>query len=625
MRRHNRPERRPPKFVRICEWLEMLGSSMGMSANAERAATARKRGAKDSPWPSIGSSRRLVRRIDMLETLKEDLDLGELDVAPEIVLAAGKTLMALLMVALAFIALALSMFITTDYVVPSAIVALICPVAAWEAILKYPARRASMRAEMVLRSSSETANLMIMSLRHESSVSRAIAFASRRNGAFSMELRACTWGVIMGRYESFEEALMSLGQRWSRFGNDLKSSLNAMVTASRESTEDGRRRALDRANDAMIAGAKRRIEQYASSLSTPTMLIFGLGILLPIMVGSFVPMLSWNLWSLGGPQEGASTGYGHQTTVQMVIVMNVLFPTIAALVAMNAVSGHPLRTDDKCTPSLTRHNLLGLAVVVGAALAGTWACTFYLSGTMQSIGVLLSSVVPLSLWSMAIGGWTGEKVESGTKGFDDALFRTGARMLEGENFEAALSKTSNDTFGREGSFARMLSMSSTIMGIDEPLLGQDSSAFGFSNSVQGLSITRQAATKDEMAAGMLAMDLAVYLKDLKELENTLRNRLKPTISMMRTTALLLAPIVLGVTYAIFQSLGSMMENQGTSLGGELFLLVLGVFLIEMNIVVVYFMWGIEGKRGVNHLAFSIGLYVLVSEITFAVAAIMTSG
>jgi hypothetical protein len=144
------------------------------------------------------------------------------------------------------------------------------------------------------------------------------------------------------------------------------------------------------------------------------------------------------------------------------------------------------------------------------------------------------------------------------------------------------------------------------------------------NALDGLRVVREAAAKDEMSAGMLAMDLAAYLKDLHDLETTLKNRLKPTISMMRATAFALGPVVMGVTFAIYMTLMSMAPGGTAGMDSKVFFLVLGVFLAETNGVVSYFVWGIEGAKDVRALMMNLGTCMLVSELVYAATAMVSS-
>jgi hypothetical protein len=616
MASHDRVVTKTTGFERLCVSLERLGARFGVSAEGERAISGRRIRDGTSAIDALRRSR--------LEELRSSLGLSDIRMKPETVLAAGKALSILTLLTSIPLLLFILASVGVAYAALLMLTATVASVLAREILISHPARSAAKAADDVLSDSSETTNLMIMSLRHEHSVSRAIAFASAGEGRFKRELKACAWGVIMGKYASFEEALMTLGQKWSRFSGDLKASLNAMVTASREATEDGRRRALDRANTAMISGAKRRIEEYALSLSMPSMLIFGLGILLPLMVGSFMPMLSWNIWSVEGLNPGQGTRDDGQTNTEMVFVMNVLFPSIAALVAMNAVSGHPFNTRAGASSLFSKGATICLAVAVASGVVSTVAGAWLFSGSALSFWTLFSFLVPAAAWLMLVGRGTRKGPDRAESGYEDVLFKTGARMLEGENFESSLLRACGDSPGRLSAPIRELSFGVAVVGLENASSGHEGYGFGVMNALSGIRITKQAATKDELAAGILAMDLAAYLKDLRDIEAALKNKLRPTMSMMKTTALVLAPIVLGVTYAIYLSLASMIGGQGRDVGAGVFFLVLGVFLAEMDAIVVYFMLGIEGEKDPGSMAFTLGSYLLVSESAFAVTALVAS-
>jgi hypothetical protein len=556
--------------------------------------------------------------------LRASQELAGIDVPFETLVAAAKAALMLTSMVLVLIVVTLVLFTGIRYIIPMIFLLMVLPLLSREAILTYPHSAARKRASSVLKGSPESVSLMIMSLRHEPSLSKAIRFAARRENEYSRELRGCIWSVVMGVHSGFEDSLHALGRRWSKYSDELMDSLNAMVTASCESTGDGKRRALDRANMAMVSGTKRRIEEYALSLSAPSMIMFGLGILLPLMVGSFLPMLSWNIWTMDSP--GASTLNGvdsSQSTYQTMFLMNILFPSIAVLVAMNAISKHPLETGKVGLERLPKHYMTWLAVAIASTVLGCLAIALLTSGKFKYVMFLIAAVGPISLWLM--GGKASGAGREVAVGLEDALFKTGSRMLDGGNFESALNHASDNLDRTSSGLVRRLSFMTNAIGKDfDEAADIGAISTSESNAIEGLRVVKEAASKDELAAGMLAMDLATYLRDLRELETTLRNRLKPTISMMKMTIYALGPIVLGVTYAIYLSLTSMVD--GAQVGGRAgaFFLVLGLFLAETDAVVSYFIWGIEGKRGRGKLMYSIGACVLISELIYASTATLAS-
>jgi len=608
------------RFVWFCNSLERIGSRFGIRGQSELAQASRKskklRG-KKFPTPRAESGR------GALEELKSCLSLSGMQLSPETVLAASKTLLVLAGLAMVAASLMASMVIEPDYLAPCVILSFVIPYLASQALRSYPSSAASRRAAMLLKDSTEATNLMIMSIRHEPSLSNAIRFACRKKGEFTDELKVCVWGVIMGSYSSFEEAVLSLGNRWARHSEELKASLNSMITATRESTEDGKRRALDRANNALISGARRRIEQYALSLSTPSMIMFGLGIILPLMVGSFLPMLSWDLWSMADLGKTAAEGHAGNATIQTVFVMNILFPSVALLVALNASASYPLSDSSQASGSGGMRRIGMIACAVSSVVVG--ALAFLLGGQVQPVAFLTAITFPVSIWLMIEGRRSGHGREQEDHGLEDVLFKTGARMLEGENFEAALNRTAADLDGKVAASVKRISYGLAIAGQElDSAADIDSLARSGVNALEGIRIVRSAATKDEAAAGKLAMDLAAYLRDLRDLESSLRNRLRPTISMMKITTHVLAPIVLGVTFVIYLSLASMMGGDSYTVQSGTLLLVLGMFLAEVNAVVVYFVWGVEGRRGMGTLMASIGSCIMTSETIYMAVAICLS-
>ncbi|MBU0624059.1 MAG: hypothetical protein KJ672_04350 [Candidatus Thermoplasmatota archaeon] len=589
-----------PHFVRLCKRLETIGTRIPIKA------------------------RRTRDRDRSVERLAAAIDLTGMEVDAETVVSAARTCVALGAILAAILIVPAVGFLGSQYLVLIVVSLAVSVLMVREVILSFPESVAKKQADELMRASPEMANLMIMSLRHEPSLSKAIRFASTKDNAFSHELRRCVWTVVMGKHSSFEESLQEVGERWSKYCDELKASLHSMVTASCESTADGKRRALDRANQAMISGAKRRIEDYALSLSTPSMIMFGLGILLPLMVGSFLPMLSWDIWSLGGgADESAAMDQSH-AVVQTVFIMNVLFPAIGILVALNSVTRHPLereRMDNGNAPP----SWIKVAAVVCASIGLVTFCVLELDGIIQSLAILVAAVAPGALFLIATGRSPGDRhVSPSNVQLEDTLFRTGARMLEGENFESALNKASQDAPDASSRTTRMLSFRSLILGEDFGPAPARASCSGGSNALEGLRVVREAATKDELAAGLLAMDIASYLKDLRDLESTLKSRLKPTISMMRMTSYALGPVVLGITYAIYLSLGGVTASGTGGIGAGIFLLVLGAFLAETNAVVTYFLWGLEGGKNRSTLFCALGTCILVSEIVYVTTALVAS-
>jgi len=596
---------RPMRYERACIWLARTGIKLGLE---RRLARENER---------IGPSRtRLRDQRDAQKDLGTYSGLAGIELSPRTIAVAADAAWIIAAITVFVCAVLLHLIVGSQSVIPAVFAGVCGPFLIREVFRRYPRSVASRSAKAVLASSAESINLMIMSLRHEPSLSRAIRFASRREGAFAHELRRCEWNVLTGEFSSFEEALQNLGDRWSRFSGEIRSCVNSMVTSTCESTEDGRRRALDRANQAMVSGAKRRVEEYILSLSTPSMVIFGIGVLLPLMVGSFLPMMSWDFWSISDVEGDQMQEGGRDLIFTTVFLMNVLFPAVGLLTVLSAVSQNPVRSKTALREEGTHPRKIWF-MVAGSASIGTCLLSGYsLDGFVKSAAILISCLVPLALTLV----WTCQRQDppADDSSTEDLLFRVGARMVEGQNFESAMRDSVKDSESSRILWTRLLPNDS-----DESLKGQEISEKD-SNSSEGLRVVSRAAAKDEQAAGILAMDLASYLKDLREIEGTLKTRLKPTISMMKMTSYVLGPVVLGVAYGIYLSLAAIVDNGTSAVDPFAFFLVLGFFLAESSAVVTYFIWAVDSRRDRNHLLESLGWCVLVSTLVFSVTASLSS-
>jgi len=597
------PGRPHENYELACERLAAIARQLGFSIfrGGQRHAEHRR--------PAVSTGNRL----------EEQISIAGLSLKSETVMAAAVSI-SLLAAAVGSVLLMAILVMRQNHLVWIGGVAVLAIVAiSHMVVLSYPGHLARQKARAVMRGSSEGLTLMIMSLRHEPSIPNALRFASDDRSPFAHELRSCVWKVISGVHDSFEDSLLAFADRWEKYCLELKGCVNSMITASKEATQDGRRRALERASGIVVDGARRKVEEYAASLSTPSMVLFGLGVLLPIMVGSFLPMLSWS--SLTMMDTAGLSGPGQEThLLETVFLMNLVFPAAALLIALDASSKHPM---PRQAPSGRRARARAKRAVPIALLLGTIGVAssdvILPSGLTPQL-ILLACVIPVSAALMFSANRLADRPNSSLSE-EDALFRIGARMAEGDNFESALHAVSGERLTCQ------LRLAPTGGTAEYPTHPDSSSHLGISDRTpaeEALGIVGRASMKDERAAGVLAMDLASYLRDLEGIENDLKTSLRPTVSMMRMTAHALGPIVLGITYAIYVSMAGVGQTGDISHDTGPMLIVLGVFLAEMNVVVCYFLWGIEGGKDVGALCRSTGLCILTSQGAFLAAATLAA-
>jgi hypothetical protein len=130
------------------------------------------------------------------------------------------------------------------------------------------------------------------------------------------------------------------------------------------------------------------------------------------------------------------------------------------------------------------------------------------------------------------------------------------------------------------------------------------------------------AQGDGAAAGRVAVRLAKSLGDIKDCEQGIEERLRGVVDMMRSTSLVFAPIVLGVTVGLF---GLTSSFAGAGDISEEVVLIAGVYLVELSLVVTYFTtflsgtgrWGDVGRSFAWRMPVAVLLFTSISLLSRA--------
>ena len=102
----------------------------------------------------------------------------------------------------------------------------------------------------------------------------------------------------------------------------------------------------------------------------------------------------------------------------------------------------------------------------------------------------------------------------------------------------------------------------------------------------------------EMAGGMLIL-MSNHMRDLANTDKEMRLKLSSTVDSMKNTAILFAPVIMGVTIGLYSLLsGAFGEMSGADvMPVSCFILVIGIYLVLTVMTIVYFCSGIEKGHG----------------------------
>ena len=111
----------------------------------------------------------------------------------------------------------------------------------------------------------------------------------------------------------------------------------------------------------------------------------------------------------------------------------------------------------------------------------------------------------------------------------------------------------------------------------------------------------QCAARDPLYAGLIALNIAHMLSVVGSCQVKFEEKLLGVVEMMRSTSVLFAPIVRGVTGALFTLIGSQASAAGST--ADDIALMTGIYIGELSLLVSFFtvlVMGDRSWRGVLH-------------------------
>jgi Flp pilus assembly protein TadB len=369
-----------------------------------------------------------------------------------------------------------------------------------------------------------------------------------------------------------------------------------------------------------------------------------------MVIGAMLPMMSISAPS--NPQQfaaGQGEGYISQTGQAIpesmpviILVMDVLFPLATFAYAYHILGKRPGTSSPPMIKSnITKkqqNNIVFTALVLGTLLGIMWVPA--LRSNFGVAGVLIGSL-PI-LWAVGFAlsyyclstSWRQkrrrDKIKKMEDEFPDALFQLGSRIAEGEPLERALLKTSQSMKGTSISelFTRIANALQVTRGsLNEVLFGRS----GVLKDVPSRTIHAtmksvvEIVKKDSFTAGQTIVNISNYLRDTKKVEHEIRTKLSQTVDMMKTTGMIFAPLVMGITAALYVLLSkefSRMPNAAPMIPNDIFFLILGIYLVLVVIITMYFTTGIEHGEDRIQLKYGIGTALPVALVVFSLSLIL---
>jgi len=601
-----------------------------------------------------------------------------LDVKPEEAraFAVGSTIIT----AVLFAFLTIFMFLSHRPWIPFLVALLVVPLAVLSYLGNYPKIYADVYRVKALGAMPEVVSNMAMSLKLVPNLERAVEFAAKNtSGQIGREFKKMVWDTYMRVYRSSDDALTKFADKWKRWNDDFARSIYLLKGSLLEKNEKRRLEDIDKSVDVILNGTVDKMEKFARSLTMPTLSLYFMGMILPLIMIAVLPTLSYI-----GTNIGART---------LFIAYNILLPLIVFAWSKNILSKRPvtttppeipeehpdvppegkLRLGNTCLPALPVAAAFGLLI----SLPGIFKLYHLLTMPEFSEPLTFLGLDPtiLIIWGISVGtsiyliGTTIDrdkvrtKIKETEKEFIDSLIQLGSRLSEGRPIEDAFSRVGEVMKGSAAgeifaSSARGVKLARKTL--YSSLFDKDEGALKhvYSRTIHNvMEMVVEASRKSNAAAGIAVSRITEHLTKIRDVDDEIERRLDEMVSSMRSTVLIFGPFVGGVVVSLQKMMNSQLlkaqttstfsptlEGSPISLGdmpGQGFFgplgskitvapismgilqLIIGLYMLEMVVIFSLYMSELYVGDDRVHKRMEIGKNLLLATLLFTSAIVIT--
>ena len=487
---------------------------------------------------------------------------------------------------------------------------------------------------------------MVIYMRTSPQIEGAVRFAAKNlSGPLAYGLRKILWDVETRKYENIYEAMTEYLEKWEKTREFIEAV--QLMNTSLEQPESKRHQMLDEAVNVILAGTEEKMRHYSQALGTPITVIYALGITLPILVLVLFPILLLML---------------HETVkpIFLVIGYDIILPIVIFVISNEILKRRPIGYS---TPDISLHpkysplGKLKLKLFGKEKFIPLWPIGIATSTPFLIIGIILMFIDEsqigfinlagslIIVWGLGLGFASVFLIESKKKmglrnqikkiqdEFGEALFQLGNRLSLGNPMEKAMEQTIEKAPNLTISelFRKTLeNIREGNLALEEAIFDRKRGAIWKYPSKLIINVMRiilEASKKGVKNAAISAMSISRYVRQIHNIEESLKDMLSESTSSMRILGMFIAPLIAGVTVTmtavmmmIFYTLGGMMEGikitEGSTGGaglsnlmmggwGEIgqiisigfFQLVVGIYIIEICYLLAFLVSGIDNGQG----------------------------
>jgi len=545
----------------------------------------------------------------------------------------------------------------------------------------YPLKEAENKRMQTITQIPEVVNYMVMSMKLTPNLERAVEFAAEHGtGNIANDLKKLVSDVRLGNYNTMEEALDVFAYKWARYSDEFKHAL-MLIRGSVIEIDDAKRHVmLDKAASDVLEGISDNMEKYAGKMRQPSIYLYYMGVLLPLLLIIILPV-----GSVLGNLPLAQTWI-------LILLYNILIPLGTVYFAMGILKTRPpVYTPPKIPdnfPGLPKKNhlLIGKTSVPSIVLAIIAVIAIYTVFAfvvepifnpyppawnteaqqawvpmMAITGAVVGIAVGISIWLYGSAYYKRKeqlKIMKMEDEFKDSVYIVASRLGENRPVEEALDYTAefmkgtsvSEIFRKASNNIHNLGMT-VEMALFDPVYGalKYVPSHSIKNSMRILIDSIQLGVQQGSKA---LLSLSLQLRDAHKIKEKIRSLLSEITAMMTSIAFFIGPIVLGITTAlqkiVVSALTSLTGVSGLSgettayvsdlpmmsFGSEeilsgipspiVFIFIIAVYVLEVTLILTYFTSRIQEGRNDLAMKMTIASSLPVSMLLFFISAFVAS-
>ena len=551
-------------------------------------------------------------------------------------------------------------------------VTIIFPIIIMNYIANYPKTYAKYMKIHSLGDIPEILSYLVMYLKLVPNLENSVKFAAAESKTnLATDLRKMLWDMEIRVYHGVDDALTSFATQWGKWSEYFKRALHLVRSSIQEKDEASRTVTLNRALDVALDGTREMMNKFANKLHQPTMLIYSIGIMIPL---SLVAML---------PAAGL---VGMKVTIfqvfflyDIILPMFIFFYTRKILLSRPATFNPPnIPKDHPELIHINKRRRLTVALIFGTlvALPGVFFLmipSFYPNGSPnQLINFIvdpngLNTFFPVTLfiiWGVAaaVTSYTisvyrpykkiRDEIKQIEREFSDALYILGKRISEEKSPEESFLYAANTMQGSKiaGVFGKTgYNLTAMHSNLRDAMFNSEYGSLNYVYSDRVKAIMRlfvEGIQKSQKAVSISIIRIADHLKELQAVEKKIKDMLFTLTSTLRSTVAVFAPLIGGITLAITKLISNVLSGLSSKLSSfdlsssavslpgvsdsftienirpEYFVLVIGIYILELIFLLVRFTNGIDDGDDKAMYMYSLGKIMPVSIFVFSTTVIL---